>query len=140
MRFHNVCGQRYIGTDLDNHVSIDIYGTPGNDLGAFMNGVVTVYCSRKRAGRMRKYDGPRNNSCSRARRRPSWTFDAWRKNLCPRRCRLPCWNPHEGILRQTTNHCNRRNRSGLPWRIHGRWSTRCAGAEHDRNCSRLQIR
>ncbi|MGB9915422.1 MAG: hypothetical protein ACPLIG_07890 [Candidatus Bathyarchaeales archaeon] len=34
----NVCGQRYLGTDLDAAVQIDIYGTPGNDLGAFMNG------------------------------------------------------------------------------------------------------
>ncbi len=34
----NVCGQRYIGTDLDAEFQIDIYGTPGNDLGAFMNG------------------------------------------------------------------------------------------------------
>jgi glutamate synthase domain-containing protein 3 len=34
----NVCGQRYIGTDLDRPVEIDIFGTPGNDLGAFMNG------------------------------------------------------------------------------------------------------
>lgn len=40
----NVYGQRYIGTDLDNHLSIDIYGTPGNDLGAFMNGAnITVH-------------------------------------------------------------------------------------------------
>lgn len=34
----NVHGQRYIGTDLDKPVEIEIYGTPGNDLGAFMNG------------------------------------------------------------------------------------------------------
>jgi len=34
----NVCGQRYIGTDLDTTARIDVYGTPGNDLGAFMNG------------------------------------------------------------------------------------------------------
>lgn len=34
----NVCGQRYLGTGLDSKVQIDIYGTPGNDLGAFMNG------------------------------------------------------------------------------------------------------
>jgi len=34
----NVCGQRYIGTDLDTALQINIYGTPGNDLGAFMNG------------------------------------------------------------------------------------------------------
>ena len=34
----NVYGQRYIGTALDKEVQIDIYGTPGNDLGVFMNG------------------------------------------------------------------------------------------------------
>jgi glutamate synthase domain-containing protein 3 len=38
IEIRNVCGQRYIGTDLDKDVQIDIYGTPGNDLGAFMNG------------------------------------------------------------------------------------------------------
>jgi len=34
----NVYGQRYIGTDLDRPVDIEIFGTPGNDLGAFMDG------------------------------------------------------------------------------------------------------
>jgi len=34
----NVYGQRYIGTDLDKPVVIEIQGTPGNDLGAFMAG------------------------------------------------------------------------------------------------------
>jgi len=34
----NVYGQRYIGTGLRNKLKIDIYGTPGNDLGAFMDG------------------------------------------------------------------------------------------------------
>ena len=38
IELHNVCGQRYLGTDLDTNIQIDIYGTPGNDLGAFMNG------------------------------------------------------------------------------------------------------
>jgi glutamate synthase domain-containing protein 3 len=38
IEIHNVCGQRYIGTDLETDKQIDIYGTPGNDLGAFMNG------------------------------------------------------------------------------------------------------
>jgi glutamate synthase domain-containing protein 3 len=38
IEIHTICGQRYIGTDLDTNVQIDIYGTPGNDLGAFMNG------------------------------------------------------------------------------------------------------
>jgi glutamate synthase domain-containing protein 3 len=44
IEIRNVYGQRYIGTDLHNHLNIDIYGTPGNDLGAFMNGTsITVY-------------------------------------------------------------------------------------------------
>ncbi len=34
----NVYGQRYIGTNIDKPVKIEIQGTPGNDLGAFMNG------------------------------------------------------------------------------------------------------
>jgi glutamate synthase domain-containing protein 3 len=38
IEIRNVCGQRYIGTDLDAKVDIDIYGTPGNDMGAFMSG------------------------------------------------------------------------------------------------------
>ena len=38
IEIQNVCGQRYIGTDLDKPVKIDIYGVPGNDLGAFMDG------------------------------------------------------------------------------------------------------
>jgi glutamate synthase domain-containing protein 3 len=38
IEIHNVCGQRYIGTDLETSIQIEIYGTPGNDLGAFMNG------------------------------------------------------------------------------------------------------
>jgi len=35
---NNVYGQRYIGTDLGKPVDIEIQGTPGNDLGAFMDG------------------------------------------------------------------------------------------------------
>jgi glutamate synthase domain-containing protein 3 len=38
IELHNVYGQRYIGTDLDRPVDIEIFGTPGNDLGAFMDG------------------------------------------------------------------------------------------------------
>ena len=38
IEIHNVYGQRYIGTDLHGSMDIDIYGTPGNDLGAFMDG------------------------------------------------------------------------------------------------------
>jgi glutamate synthase domain-containing protein 3 len=38
INIHNVYGQRYIGTDLDRNVEIEIFGTPGNDLGSFMDG------------------------------------------------------------------------------------------------------
>ncbi len=38
IEIQNVCGQRYLGTDLGVNIQIDIYGTTGNDLGAFMNG------------------------------------------------------------------------------------------------------
>src|SRR4030042_2202618 len=38
IKLSNVYGQRYIGTDLDKPVEIEIKGTPGNDLGAFMAG------------------------------------------------------------------------------------------------------
>ncbi len=38
IEIRNVCGQRYIGTDLHRQLDIDIYGTPGNDLGAFLDG------------------------------------------------------------------------------------------------------
>jgi len=38
IELHSIHGQRYIGTDLDKPVEIEIFGTPGNDLGAFMNG------------------------------------------------------------------------------------------------------
>ena len=37
IELRNVYGQRYIGTDLDKPIEIEIFGTPGNDLGAFMD-------------------------------------------------------------------------------------------------------
>jgi len=38
VRVRNVNGQRYIGTNLQATVALELHGTPGNDLGAFMNG------------------------------------------------------------------------------------------------------
>ena len=38
----NVHGQRYIGTNLAGPVRLEIVGTPGNDLGAFMDGPTIV--------------------------------------------------------------------------------------------------
>jgi glutamate synthase domain-containing protein 3 len=44
IQLRDVHGQRYIGTNLRATADIDIYGTPGNDLGAFMNGPrITVH-------------------------------------------------------------------------------------------------
>jgi glutamate synthase domain-containing protein 3 len=40
----NVFGQRYIATGVDKPIEIEIFGTPGNDLGAFMDGpTITVH-------------------------------------------------------------------------------------------------
>ncbi|MGB9976505.1 hypothetical protein [Thermovenabulum sp.] len=42
----NVLGQRYIGTGIGQKITINIYGTPGSDLGAFMDGPrINVYGS-----------------------------------------------------------------------------------------------
>jgi glutamate synthase domain-containing protein 3 len=38
IELNNIYGERYIGTDLESKMKIDIYGTPGNDLGVFMDG------------------------------------------------------------------------------------------------------
>jgi glutamate synthase domain-containing protein 3 len=38
VEIRNVTGQRYIGTGLGCPVEIDIYGTPGNGLGSFLDG------------------------------------------------------------------------------------------------------
>ena len=38
IELRNVAGQRYIGTNLKIPVEVEIHGTPGNDLGAFMDG------------------------------------------------------------------------------------------------------
>ena len=44
IELHNLYGQRYIGTDLNKPVNIEIFGVPGNDLGAFMDGpTITVH-------------------------------------------------------------------------------------------------
>jgi glutamate synthase domain-containing protein 3 len=44
IELRGVHGQRYVGTNLRASADIHIYGTPGNDLGAFMNGPrITVY-------------------------------------------------------------------------------------------------
>lgn len=44
IKLRNVYGQRYIGTGLDGAIEIEISGTPGNDLGAFMDGPkIVVY-------------------------------------------------------------------------------------------------
>lgn len=40
----NVLGQRYIGDGLNKPIKIDIFGIPGNDLAAFMDGpTITIY-------------------------------------------------------------------------------------------------
>ena len=50
IELYNVHGQRYIGTGLDSPVEIKIFGTPGNDLGAFMNGSKITVCGNAQDG------------------------------------------------------------------------------------------
>src|SRR4030067_1763291 len=51
IQIRNVCGQRYIGTDLDTDAQIDVYGTPGDDLGDFMSGPkLTIHGNAKGGG------------------------------------------------------------------------------------------
>jgi len=50
VELYNVYGQRYIGTDLDKPVEIEIFGTPGNDLGAFMDGPRITVCGNAQDG------------------------------------------------------------------------------------------
>ena len=38
VRVENVNGQRYIGTALDKGKTLEIHGTPGNDMAAYLNG------------------------------------------------------------------------------------------------------
>ncbi len=42
MEIRNVYGQRYIGSGVRQPVHIEIYGVPGNDLGAFMDGPTII--------------------------------------------------------------------------------------------------
>jgi len=49
IELHNVCGQRYIGTGLRD-LTIEVHGTPGNDLGAFMKGPNIVVCGNAQDG------------------------------------------------------------------------------------------
>ncbi|CAJ35566.1 GltB/FmdC/FwdC-like GXGXG domain-containing protein [Methanocella arvoryzae] len=42
----NVCGQKFIGDGLRGNIKIDIYGIPGNDMAAFMDGPeIEVHCN-----------------------------------------------------------------------------------------------
>ncbi len=38
IRLTDVCGQRFLAAGLEGNVRLEVYGTPGNDLGVFMDG------------------------------------------------------------------------------------------------------
>lgn len=46
----NVNGQRYLGTGVNAPVRIEVYGVPGNDLGAFMDGPSIFVCGNGQDG------------------------------------------------------------------------------------------
>ena len=63
----DVNGQRYIGCALDEGKTIEVYGTPGNDMACYLNGGrVVVYGSS--SGCSRQYNGRRRNCCPRSLR------------------------------------------------------------------------
>ena len=116
---HNVCGQRYIGTDLDSDIQIDVYGTPGNDLGAFMSGPkLTIHGNAQDASGNTMNEGKMviHGACWRL----NWALDAWRKNLRPRLRRLPSRHPHEAVSTQNTADNYWTNNWRLFGRVHGR--------------------
>jgi len=49
IELYNVCGQRYIGTGLGD-LTVEVHGTPGNDLGAFMKGPNIAVCGNVQDG------------------------------------------------------------------------------------------
>ena len=96
IELHNVYGQRYVGTDLDEPVELEIFGTPGNDLGAFMNGQKIIVHGNVQDGcGMRSH--PR---C--LRRTPFRTVTHGRRNSYPgpgsRAGLNPWWHQACGIL------------------------------------------
>ena len=103
---NNVCGQRYIGTDLNTNIDIDVYGTPGNDLAAFLNGPrITIHGNAQDASGNTMNEGEivihgRAGRLNRAQH-------ARRTNIRQRIRRLPRWHPHETVRTKSPNTSRR---------------------------------
>ena len=108
IELHNVCGQRYLGTDLDTTIQIDVYGTPGNDLGAFMSGPkMVIHGNAQDASGNTMNDG--QIIVNGSRRRLNRSLNAGRQNLRQRLRGLPSRYPHERIPTQSPPNHHRRN-------------------------------
>ena len=96
IRVEDVNGQRYIGAALDKGKTIEIHGTPGNDMGAYLNGGnIEVYGNGQEAVGNTMGGG------------------------------LVTIHGHvgEGVSRAFTGGCHRRRRRCIPRRIYGRRNT-----------------
>ena len=128
IELHNICGQRYIGTDLDTNIQIDIYGTPGNDLGAFMSGPKLVVHGNAQDGCGNTMNEGQIIINGHAGDVTGNSY-AGRQNLCSRLRRLPRWHPHERIQKQGSTNCCWANGRRLLRGIHGWWSDAHIGFE-----------
>ena len=114
-------GQRYIATALEGELTFDIYGVPGQDLGAFMRGPRVRIHNNAQDGVGNTMDegrviieGIAGDVIGYAMRGGG--------NIHQGRRRLPGGNPHESLPRPSAKNSGRRQGGRLPRRIYGRWN------------------
>ncbi len=107
IRVEDVNGQRYIGAALDKGKTIEIHGTPGNDMGAYLNGgSIEVYGNGQEAVGNTMGGG-------------SVTIHGHVGDTLG----LKSGNPYEGVSRAFARSGHRRRRRRIPRRIYGRRNT-----------------
>ena len=119
----NVVGQRYIATDLDRPVELEIHGTPGNDLAAFMNGQTVVVHGNAQDGVGNTMNAGEVVVHGHAGDILGMSMRGG-IDLRPRLRRLPSRHPHEGVRGPDPGAGDRRDGAGLPRRVHGRRADR----------------
>ncbi len=122
IRVEDVNGQRYIGAALDKGKTIEIHGTPGNDMGAYLNGGnIEVYGNGQES--CRQYHGRRLSYNTWSCRRYSRLCYARRRYFCRKTRGLKSGNSYERVSRLFACGGHRRRRRCIPRRIYGRRNT-----------------
>lgn len=121
IRVEDVNGQRYIGAALDKGKTIEIHGTPGNDMGAYLNGGnIEVYGNGQEAvgntmgGGLVTIHGHVGDTLGYAMR------DG---DICRKTRGLKSGNSYERVSRAFAGGSHRRRRRCIPRRIYGRRNT-----------------